>query len=608
MKNAAINALALASSAYAYTASTAGTQNGCYYNVPGVGNFNTNFNINWGVNIYQVVNDLSASTYSVASNNAKFSRRFDNTNIGAVTNSVSNIGSYITLTVPGGQTSGPISSSQMQTTYTDILYGSVRTVAMVSGVAGTTHGFTFYSNDTQEIDFAFLTNDITLAHFTNEQVNSTSPGTSYTTAAPSDAATAWHEYRVDWVPGASKFFIDGVLVYTITGNVPTTPGFWLWNNWSNGNTWAQGPPTADNVLKIRQIDAYFNRTSVADTIAANPAQCAVSTSTSASSTKASSTVASSSSVKSSSSSSTSSGSSLTPSTVSFTTMTTGYTGTVTTTTTVVSGLQATVIVQTPGGKNFVAATTSTTSGVQYTTVTTDLGTANSVQTTTIAPTGNQKTGTVKIIYPTPATTCGNAGIAFAGYNNQQAGGQATYGYPAYLPQAYKTITPLATGVTNYIAESNDASGTTTLYGYSGVSAQTLVLDHTFYIFARQTGYYSFNIPYTDDIQFVWIGAKALTGWTRNNADIIQFWSSQIATQTPQTLAYYLTVGSYLPVRVQWANGGGAGDLRFNLYAPDGSALLQSNAGTSTGSSSVDVVQFPCDSSLGADFPDFDKET
>jgi hypothetical protein len=85
-----------------------------------------------------------------------------------------------------------------------------------------------------------------------------------------------------------------------------------------------------------------------------------------------------------------------------------------------------------------------------------------------------------------------------------------------------------------------------VYGYYPVDGSNLVLDHTFYLFASQTGYYSLNIPYTDDIQFVWIGDDAVTGWSRANADIIQFWSSQIATQTPQTLAYYLTVGSYLP--------------------------------------------------------------
>lgn len=118
----------------------------------------------------------------------------------------------------------------MQTDYDDILYASVRTVAKISNVPGTTHGFIFYSNDTQEVDFAFLTSDISKAWLTNEQVTYSSPYSTYNVAAPSDANTAWHEYRVDWLPGTSRFFVDGVLVKEITDNVPTTPGSWIWNN------------------------------------------------------------------------------------------------------------------------------------------------------------------------------------------------------------------------------------------------------------------------------------------------------------------------------------------------------------------------------------------
>jgi beta-glucanase (GH16 family) len=102
---------------------------------------------------------------------------------------------------------------------------------MVSNVPGTTHGFSFYANDHQEVDFAFLSSDTSVVHLTNEQVDYTAPFSSYTSAAPSDSTTAYHEYRVDWSPSSTKFYIDGVLIQTITDNVPNTPGFLLWNNW-----------------------------------------------------------------------------------------------------------------------------------------------------------------------------------------------------------------------------------------------------------------------------------------------------------------------------------------------------------------------------------------
>lgn len=154
---------------------------------------------------------------------------------------------------------GPVSSAQLTTSYNDILYGSVRTVAMFSAVSGTTHGFSMYSNDNQEVDFAFLTRDPSMVHLTNEQVATDSPVSSFEYPAPPDATTAWHEYRLDWYNDHTAYFIDGVLIKNITENVPSEPGYWIWNHWSNGNSWTQGPPAQNAVLKIRSIDAYYNR-------------------------------------------------------------------------------------------------------------------------------------------------------------------------------------------------------------------------------------------------------------------------------------------------------------------------------------------------------------
>ncbi|THW31849.1 concanavalin A-like lectin/glucanase [Aureobasidium pullulans] len=242
----------------AFTASNAGVKNGCFWNVDGLGSFNTQWSIAEFTTstLSSVQDELSASSYTVEAGNSPLARRFDITNIGISSDNA------LTLTVPGGQSTGPISSAQITTAYSDILFGSVRTVAMVSGAAGTTHGFTFYANDNQEVDFAFLSSDPSVVHLTNEQVNSTSPFSTYTVSAPSDATSAYHEYRLDWTADATRFYIDGTLVHTITENVPSQQGFWLWNSWSNGNAWAQGPPATNSVLKIKSIDAYFNRTSV----------------------------------------------------------------------------------------------------------------------------------------------------------------------------------------------------------------------------------------------------------------------------------------------------------------------------------------------------------
>ncbi|KAH0159331.1 hypothetical protein KCU67_g7161, partial [Aureobasidium melanogenum] len=607
--------------------SQAGVYSKCYYNIDGVGEFNTRWVADWTTGITQDLTGIVSSSYTVGtassstttttskvkrglgslfslfSNSLSFRILPSSMTQSVVTTASSAMSAVGSLASGAGEAVASVeaamsSSTQLYTSYNDILYGSVRAVILLSNATG----FTSFRSDTMEIDLNWL------------DYHST-----YDTSVVSDASTTWHEYRVDWLPGTTDYYIDGNLVDSTASEA--TPGLWLWNAWSDGND--------DSVFQIRSIDAYFNRTSVTTDIASGIAICKeVSIATGATSAVGAATsaigaiagaatdvlggIASSASSSSSTPTPTPTtlvASTMTPSlsaqaTVSFKTISSAWTGQTTSTTTRLNGLSATVIVLTPGVVQTTASSISVSGGYVYMTSTTDSGTFTAVQTKTFLV---GTTATVQIIYPTPVTTCGNTGIAYAGYTNSFAGGQSTYGYPKFNPTVYKSAKPTQTGVTNYIAEVNSGSSNVAYYGQK-ISTQNWVIDHTFYVFARQDGYYSFNIPYTDDIQMVWYGSKAVSGWTRDNADIIQFWSSQIATQTPQTVAVYLTTGSYLPIRLLFGNGGGAGELDFNIYAPDGSTVLASNRGLGTGSSSIDVVQFPCDGTLGAKFPAWGSET
>ncbi|KAG9689108.1 hypothetical protein KCU95_g11895, partial [Aureobasidium melanogenum] len=609
--------------------SQAGVYSNCYYNIDGVGEFNTRWVADWTTGVTQDLTGIVSSSYTVGtassstttstskvkrglgslfslfSNSLSFRILPSSMTQSVVTTASSAVGAVGSLASEADAAAASLeaamsSSTQLYTSYNDILYGSVRAVILLSNATG----FTSFRSDTMEIDLKWL------------DYHST-----YDTSVVSDASTQWHEYRVDWLSGNTNYYIDGNLVDSIASEA--SPGLWLWNAWSDGND--------DSIFQIRSIDAYFNRTSVNTDIADGTAICkevsivtgatsAVSAATSAIGGIAGAATAVLGGIASSASSSliiptptptTLATSTTAPSlsaqaTVSFTTISSAWTGKASSTTTQLNGLSATVIVLTPGAVQTTASSTSGSGGYVYMTSTTDSGTFSAVQTKTFFPTIGT-TATVQIIYPTPVTTCGNTGIAYAGYTNSFAGGQSTYGYPKFNPTVYKSAKPTQTGVTNYIAEVNSGSSNVAYYGQK-TSTQNWVIDHTFYVFARQDGYYSFNIPYTDDIQMVWYGDKAVSGWTRDNADIIQFWSSQIATQTPQTVAVYLTTGSYLPLRILFANGGGAGELDFNIYAPDGSTVLASNRGMGTGSSSIDIVQFPCNGTLGGKFPAWGSET
>lgn len=93
-----------ATTALAWTSSEPGIQNGCFWDVPGVGSFNTHFTGDWSTNPYEAVEEIIASTYTVSAGNSPYARRFDVVNIGIEVDPVT--GGAITLTVPGGQTGG----------------------------------------------------------------------------------------------------------------------------------------------------------------------------------------------------------------------------------------------------------------------------------------------------------------------------------------------------------------------------------------------------------------------------------------------------------------------------------------------------------------------
>lgn len=289
-----------------------------------------------------------------------------------------------------------------------------------------------------------------------------------------------------------------------------------------------------------------------------------------------------------------------PGTVSFTTTTTVWAGPGSTTTTTINGLSGTVIVKTSG--SVPAATTTT-----YVTVTADSGTASTIATQTIAPTKGL-TGTVSIIYPTAVTTCGNKGAAVGFYSNPVPGQQSVSQYPAFKPEVMKTSAPSAqvTGI-SYVGEYNDDTHSTYVYGkyQSSNTLSTLALNHVFYVFAGHgTGYYYINLPAADDVTLLWVGPNALSGYTRANAQLLQTWSAP----APATLGFFLTANTYTPVRLWFANGGGYGGFQFTLTAPDGATFLQTTPNSNAGVMNSDIVMFPCDTSKGAKFPAFGKET
>jgi beta-glucanase (GH16 family) len=77
-------------------------------------------------------------------------------------------------------------------------------------------------------------------------------------------STAFHEYRIDFVPGQVVFYADGQVLGTMNSSaIPTSPGHLILEQWSNGNPlWSGGPPNQDAVMTLSYVKAYFNSSSV----------------------------------------------------------------------------------------------------------------------------------------------------------------------------------------------------------------------------------------------------------------------------------------------------------------------------------------------------------
>jgi hypothetical protein len=155
-------------------------------------------------------------------------------------------GRPLQLRVPGAQTKSPIQGAEITTAYDDILYASVRTVAKVSSVPGSCHGtvlprlslqmlpadnfigFFFYKSDTQETDIEIRTSYPDQIFLTNQKSSRTAAASTFDTQSPAGMSAGFHEYRFDWLKGATKFYIDGKYVGAMKQNVPTVPGSMVW--------------------------------------------------------------------------------------------------------------------------------------------------------------------------------------------------------------------------------------------------------------------------------------------------------------------------------------------------------------------------------------------
>lgn len=164
------------------------------------------------------------------------------------------------------------SASDLETTELGYLHASIRIRARVAGPPGACAGMFTYYSDEQESDIEILTrDDHSIMRATNQpgadpqgkvipeastQVVISAPG-----SESNGSWTDWNEYRLDWLPGRSEWFVNGVSKLNKTYGVPTEASNFQLKMWSAGGAWTGNMSVGSlATLDIEWIDMLYNTT------------------------------------------------------------------------------------------------------------------------------------------------------------------------------------------------------------------------------------------------------------------------------------------------------------------------------------------------------------
>ncbi|KAG9255201.1 concanavalin A-like lectin/glucanase domain-containing protein [Emericellopsis atlantica] len=201
---------------------------------------------------------------AVSEGRGEYGKAFRVENVFTTTESSHDTG--LTLRVGAGVVDNAISAAELDTARLDMYHGSFRAGMKIPQVKGTCAAFFWYFNDTQEIDIEFLTREfepdkqIYPVHLVIQPKETGTGGMHQQVHLDFDPTAAFHEYRIDYLPGRVVFYADSRPLAAMEGDgVPQVGGHLILQHWSNGDPqWSGGPPEEDALLAVRYVQAYFN--------------------------------------------------------------------------------------------------------------------------------------------------------------------------------------------------------------------------------------------------------------------------------------------------------------------------------------------------------------
>ncbi|KAF3927900.1 hypothetical protein ABW20_dc0106239 [Dactylellina cionopaga] len=278
------------------------------------------------------------------------------------------------------------------------------------------------------------------------------------------------------------------------------------------------------------------------------------------------------------------------STTSSTTVKTATSTVHTTTTTALADITVTKVLATT--ISTVTATTTSTKSTKVTSTTVFPAASTTVFSTT--------TTTTYVSPPTPDATCGNGGLGVGIYDDVFIDDQSA-NYASFKPEYFKTIVPFDTKTSISNLGINNAGDAASPHGFQPHAPGDYVLNYRGYFYAPVTSTYTFVIFNGDNWAGIWLGPKAVSAWTRSNADATTIWNPTTSFAPPSQYHISLTAGSYTPFRL--IIGSFAGAVSYKLLVVD----AQGNTYIEYGVTSPYLVAFDCDETAPP-FPAFGDES
>jgi hypothetical protein len=246
------------------------------------------------------------------------------------------------------------------------------------------------------------------------------------------------------------------------------------------------------------------------------------------------------------------------------------------------------------------ATTLSTVMVQETSTTeagtTEVSTTEAATSTDIETSSGTATLTSETVLPTADQSCDNGGLDYAIYEHTFWNADAPY-FSSFDATFFHDATPTYTGITERIGIQPGTDWTKAFTIYEGSPSQKFqykAVNHRGFLYAPETGTYEVTVPNSDEITLVWFGEKALSSWTRENADLEQDYPGG----TSKSFQIELEAGTYTPFRLLWANAQGELNFIAEVQAPGGKIIVNGDR-----ADNKYLVREACDGSTPA-FPSF----